>query len=89
SHQILEEFLDNKVKEYKTARDFIRTDSTSKLSPYLHFGEISPNQIFNDVQSLDYIGNNEEHFIKELVWRDFSFYQIYYYPELHYTNINQ
>lgn len=89
SHQILEEFLDNKVKEYKTARDFISTDSTSKLSPYLHFGEISPNQIFNAVQSLDYIGNNEEHFIKELVWRDFSYYQIYYYPELHNKNINQ
>lgn len=65
------------------------TDSTSKLSPYLHFGEISPNQIFNAVQSLDYIGNNEEHFIKELVWRDFSYYQIYYYPELHNKNINQ
>ncbi|WP_150465003.1 cryptochrome/photolyase family protein [Francisella sp. SYW-2] len=89
SHQILEEFLDNKVKEYKTARDFMSTDSTSKLSPYLHFGEISPNQIFNAVQNLDYIGNNEEHFIKELVWRDFSYYQIYYYPELHNKNINQ
>ncbi|QEO57078.1 cryptochrome/photolyase family protein [Francisella marina] len=89
SHQILEEFLDSKVKEYKTARDFMSTDSTSKLSPYLHFGEISPNQIFNAVQSLDYIGNNEEHFIKELVWRDFSYYQIYYYPELHNKNINQ
>ncbi|ABK90007.1 deoxyribodipyrimidine photo-lyase [Francisella tularensis subsp. novicida] len=89
SHQILEEFLNNKVKEYKTARDFMSTDSTSKLSPYLHFGEISPSQIFNAVQSLDYIGNNEEHFIKELVWRDFSYYQIYYYPELHNKNINQ
>ncbi|AJI55202.1 FAD binding domain of DNA photolyase family protein [Francisella philomiragia] len=89
SHQILEEFLDGKVKEYKIARDFMSTDSTSKLSPYLHFGEISPNQIFNAVQSLDYIGNNEEHFIKELVWRDFSYYQIYYYPELHNKNINQ
>ncbi|MEY8714314.1 deoxyribodipyrimidine photo-lyase [Francisella philomiragia] len=87
--KILEDFLADKVKTYKTARDFMSTDSTSKLSPYLHFGEISPNQIFNAVQSLDYIGNNEEHFIKELVWRDFSYYQIYYYPELHNKNINQ
>ncbi|MDE4940530.1 FAD-binding domain-containing protein, partial [Francisella tularensis subsp. holarctica] len=52
-------------------------------------GEISPNQIFNAVQSLDYIVNYEEHFIKELVWRDFSYYQIYYYPELQNKNINQ
>ncbi|APD50760.1 cryptochrome/photolyase family protein [Francisella hispaniensis] len=87
--QLLEQFLTTKIKDYKIARDYMSTDATSTLSPYLHFGEISPNQIFNAVQSLDSIGNNEEHFIKELVWRDFSYYQIYYYPELHNKNINQ
>lgn len=64
-------------------------DATSTLSPYLHFGEISPNQIFNAVQNLEHIGKNEEQFIKELVWRDFSYYQMYYYPQLHDKNINQ
>ncbi|WP_150467469.1 cryptochrome/photolyase family protein [Francisella sp. SYW-9] len=87
--KILEDFLADKVKNYKTARDYMSLDATSALSPYLHFGEISPNQIFNAVQSLDTIGSNEEHFIKELVWRDFSYYQIYYYPELYNKNINQ
>ncbi|MDE4992751.1 deoxyribodipyrimidine photo-lyase, partial [Francisella tularensis subsp. holarctica] len=72
------EFLDNIVIEYKTAREFISTASTSTLSPYLHFGEISPKQIFNAVQSLDYIVNKEEHFIKELGRREFYYYQIYY-----------
>ena len=50
------------------------TDVTSTLLPYLHFGEISSNQIFNAVQNLEHIGKNEEYFIKELVWRDFSYY---------------
>ena len=34
------------------------------------------------------IGENEEHFIKELAWRDFSYYQMYYYPDLPTKNIN-
>ncbi|AIT08594.1 deoxyribodipyrimidine photolyase [Candidatus Francisella endociliophora] len=85
----LEDFLENKIKDYKVARDFMSTDATSTLAPHLHFGEISPNQIFNAVQNLDSIGTNEEHFIKELVWRDFCYYQAYYYPNLNKKNINE
>lgn len=87
--QLLEQFLTTKIKAYKTVRDYMNIDATSTLSPYLHFGEISPNQIFNAVQNLEHIGKNEEQFIKELVWRDFSYYQMYYYPQLHDKNINQ
>ncbi|QIV96816.1 deoxyribodipyrimidine photo-lyase [Allofrancisella inopinata] len=85
---ILEQFLDEKVKDYKVARDYMDTDATSNLSPYLHFGEISPNQLYNAIQNLDSLGKNEEHFIKELVWRDFCYYQAYYYPDLDHKNIN-
>ncbi len=46
------------------------------------------NQVFNAVYNLDSIDENEEHFIKELVWRDFSYYQMYYYPDLVTRNIN-
>ncbi|KEI35925.1 deoxyribodipyrimidine photolyase [Francisella sp. W12-1067] len=85
---ILERFLDEKIKDYKVARDYMSLDATSNLSPHLHFGEISPNQLYNAVQNLDLTGKNEEHFIKELVWRDFCYYQAYYYPNLDYRNIN-
>ncbi|AXA33973.1 cryptochrome/photolyase family protein [Francisella adeliensis] len=85
----LESFLDDKVSVYKKSRDFMSDNATSTLSPHLHFGEISPNQIFNAVYSLEHIGDNEEHFIKEVVWRDFSYYQIFYYPELADENINK
>lgn len=84
----LETFLDKKVNNYKKSRDFMCEDATSYLSPHLHFGEISPNQIFNAVYSLDTISYNHEHFIKELIWRDFCYYQIYYYPNLDTKNIN-
>lgn len=85
----LETFLNNTVCTYKKARDFMSNNATSTLSPHLHFGEISPNQIFNAVYSLDHVGDNEEHFIKEVVWRDFSYYQVFYYPELADKNINE
>ena len=84
----LENFLDEKAPRYKKSRDFMCEDATSTLSPHLHFGEISPNQVFNAVYSLDSIGENEEHFVKELAWRDFSYYQMYYYPDLSTKNIN-
>lgn len=86
--QQLELFLNEKIKDYKESRDYMWRDLTSTLSPHLHFGEISPNQIFNAVQNLDTTGVNEEHFIKELAWRDFCYYQLYYYPELATKNIN-
>lgn len=84
----LEDFLANDISSYKKSRDFISINATSTLSPHLHFGEISPNQVFNAVYNLDSIGVNHEHFIKELVWRDFCYYQAYYYPNLDSQNIN-
>lgn len=84
----LEQFLKEKINSYTESRDLMSNNSTSNLSPHLHFGEISPNQIFNAVYNLNHIGKNEENFIKEIVWRDFSYYQLYYYPELVDKNIN-
>ncbi|MGQ4005955.1 deoxyribodipyrimidine photo-lyase [Francisellaceae bacterium CB300] len=84
----LENFLKDKVGDYKKSRDFMSNNATSTLSPHLHFGEISPNQIFNTVYGLDYISSDAEHFIKELVWRDFCYYQSYHYPDLVTKNIS-
>ncbi len=42
----LSDFLPSGAKEYKNKRDFPDLGATSKLSPHLHFGEISPNQIW-------------------------------------------
>ncbi len=37
----LENFLNDKVGDYKKSRDFMSNNATSTLSPHLHFGEIS------------------------------------------------
>ncbi|MFC4891474.1 cryptochrome/photolyase family protein [Pseudofrancisella aestuarii] len=84
----LEEFIEDKINNYKEARDYPSMDSTSKLSPHLHFGEISPSQIFNAIYQNN-VSSNHEHFIRELTWRDFSYYLMYYYPDFDTKNINE
>lgn len=43
--EMLELFCDDAVVDYATARDIPSRHGTSRLSPHLHFGEISPRQI--------------------------------------------
>ena len=54
------------------------------MSPYLHFGEISPGQIIWQTlqeQPLSELGKGTETFIKEVVWREFAYYIMYHFPE--------
>ena len=47
-------FTKNRLKEYSENRNFPALDSNSSLSPYLHFGEISPRQVWTLVQDSKY-----------------------------------
>jgi deoxyribodipyrimidine photo-lyase len=77
----LEIFVEKGLSFYKEGRDFPAKPFVSRLSPYLHFGEISPNQLWHAIRS---IGNDQniEHFCSELGWREFSYSQLYYNPTL-------
>lgn len=77
----LAQFIANKMMEYKTGRDFMAQDATSRLSPHLHFGEISPNQIWH-AASFKGGGDGLETFLKELGWREFSYHLLYHFPTL-------
>lgn len=45
----LERFLDEALDQYDIARDFPGVEGVSRLSPHLHFGEISPHQVWHAV----------------------------------------
>ena len=45
AHELLEIFADDAIGDYAHARDLPARHGTSRLSPHLHFGEISPRQI--------------------------------------------
>ncbi|MGJ8681995.1 cryptochrome/photolyase family protein [Paraglaciecola sp.] len=81
----LSQFLPNHIKQYKSARDIPSLLGTSGLSAHLHFGEISPNQVwFAVLHSVQ--GNTEQEgvdcYLSELGWREFSYYLLYHFPTL-------
>lgn len=90
AHECFEKFLDQGLDGYKEGRNFPSQEKTSRLSPYLHFGEISPHYIWHKMQSLqnfDYSAD-ADHFCSELGWREFSYYLLYYFPDLPEKNWN-
>lgn len=77
----LKNFFKSGVLHYKEARNFPAKSATSKLSPHLHFGEISPQQIYHATKELTQT-KHTDHFLSELGWREFSYYLLYHFPEL-------
>ena len=72
----LNRFLDEAASEYGVDRDFPAKVGTSRLSPYLHFGQISPNTVWHEAQTV----HNTEAYTRQLVWRDFARQMLFHYP---------
>lgn len=86
AHDRLHRFVNDGLKQYKKGRDFPALESVSRLSPYLHFGELSPNQAWHAARSMG-DSDNIEHFCSELAWREFSYSLLYFNPELPKENL--
>ncbi|MBE7204754.1 MAG: deoxyribodipyrimidine photo-lyase [Parafilimonas terrae] len=54
------------IKDYDTARNMPSQDGSSRLSPHLHFGEVSPRTVWQAT------GAGDTTFRQELAWRDFT-----------------
>lgn len=79
---LTKEFLKNKVTKYTLERDFPSISANSKLSPHLHFGEISPKKIWNMAEEAFNKSNitEIEPFIRQLGWRDFAHHLLFHFP---------
>ncbi|MEC7030113.1 MAG: deoxyribodipyrimidine photo-lyase [Pseudomonadota bacterium] len=86
--QQFETFVAHGLNGYKTLRDFPGKPNTSRLSPYIHWGMISPHTMWHHVKSLVGIVADKDidHFLSELGWREFSYYQLYHHPTLPHEN---
>ncbi len=87
----LSQFLSSAVNEYKEQRNLPNIKGTSRLSPYLRFGEISVNQIWYAI--LQNAPTSQEDpdidcYLSELGWREFSYYLLYHFPTLPKDNFN-
>lgn len=80
----LVDFLDHGLLNYTENRDYPDKSNFSKLSPHLHFGEISPHQIWHTTQkkAIGISKKEGDHFLRALIWREFSYSMLYHFPDL-------
>ncbi|MBV7379616.1 cryptochrome/photolyase family protein [Maritimibacter dapengensis] len=76
-------FIRDKVERYKSDRDLPGEDATSRMSEYLTYGEISPRSLWAAGQRAMEDGKSgAEHFVKEVVWREFAYHLMYNTPRI-------
>lgn len=82
----INDFFDNDLSSYPTLRDLPEKAATSSLSAHLHFGEISPIQIwdhilqFTSVNLSSSVYSASEAWLRQLGWREFSVHLLYHFP---------
>jgi len=81
----LRDFLDAAAARYKGDRDRPDLAGTSRLSPHLHWGEISPRQVWQATRHAVAAGalndSAAEAFLRQLGWRDFSHSLLFHWPD--------
>lgn len=82
----LEHFSERAAATYRERRDLPAVDATSRLSPALHFGEISPLQLVTRMQRLMAeepaagVHANAEWYVREVGWREFGHHLLFHFP---------
>ena len=79
-------FMKNGLFNYETDRDRPDLSRSSRLSPHLHFGEISPRLLWHDVT--DRMNSKKEKiffrsgqaFLRQLGWREFANHLLHHFP---------
>jgi deoxyribodipyrimidine photo-lyase len=95
AHARLGAFLDEAIAGYREGRDRPDKLSTSRLSPHLRFGEISPRQIWHATRAALESGDTPgsaadiEKFFSEIGWREFSYHLLFHNPGLASVNYDR
>jgi len=79
----LRQFIADAATRYDAGRNRPDLAATSKLSPHLHFGELSPRQTIVALHAADLrgrAGRSAEMFVRELGWREFAHHLLYHFP---------
>ncbi len=75
-------FASNGLGNYSEGRNQIDLDGSSRLSPHLHFGEISPRQVWHAVDKSNVADSKSASiFLAEIGWREFAHHLLYHFPD--------
>jgi deoxyribodipyrimidine photo-lyase len=80
----LDAFVDGPLGSYEDGRDYPARRDTSMLSPHLHWGEVSPRQVWRRVDAWVQNGAMREDadaFLGEIGWREFSYHVLHHFPD--------
>lgn len=72
----LRSFAKSSIAAYSTERDRPDHDGTSRLSPHLHYGEISPVQLWHTLAG----SPGSESYLRQLAWREFAHHLLVEFP---------
>jgi len=72
-------FLSGTQKGYEETRNLPAVLGTSRLSPHLHFGELSPREIWQASKKAG-SGEGSETYRKEIIWREFAHHLLFHFP---------
>jgi deoxyribodipyrimidine photo-lyase len=76
-------FVRRGLGRYAGARDFPAGEAFSRLSPHLHFGEVSPRRVWHRVRAAAAArgdANGAQAFLRELGWREFAHHLLFHFP---------
>lgn len=73
-------WLSADVDTYEQSRNFPSREGVSKLSPYLHFGQISPRQLLFAAQRRSKDLSITTSYMRQIVWREFAYHLLWHCP---------
>jgi deoxyribodipyrimidine photo-lyase len=83
ANDALKRFLGPQLSQYPSDRDRPDRTGTSRLSPHLHFGEVSPRQVWHVIKKIQRSENAEAAagYLRELGWREFAYHLLFHFPQ--------
>jgi len=86
----LKAFVLERLESYKESRDLPGVDGTSMLSPYLHWGQLGPREVWQAVQRTGHADDAGGYtFLSEIAWREFAYHLLFHFPHTPERALNQ
>ncbi|MFT4520880.1 MAG: deoxyribodipyrimidine photo-lyase [Halioglobus sp.] len=82
----LRAFLDDGLENYSEGRNHPALECTTRLSPHLHFGEMSPREVWHRAREVGAmqpkLAGEVAKLLSEMGWREFSHQLLHYFPSI-------
>lgn len=88
AHELLDDFVERGLADYSVNRDRPDLPGSSRLSPFLRWGQLSPFEVWHAQQRRRReLGDGVAVFAAELGWREFCWHQYFHHPDLATANL--